>query len=42
LIAILCAAASAIAFILALGTTDVWPLAWIAAAPVLWLAFGNV
>ena len=39
--AILCAAASAIAFILALGTRDVWPLAWIAPVPILWLAFGR-
>jgi apolipoprotein N-acyltransferase len=41
LIAILCAAASALAFILALGTGDVWMLAWLAPVPVLWLAFGG-
>jgi apolipoprotein N-acyltransferase len=40
MIGILCAAASAVAFILALGPGDVWPLAWVAPAPILWLAFG--
>jgi len=36
--ALACALASAIAFFLALGTPDVWPLAWIAPVPLLWLA----
>ena len=41
MIAILCAVASAIAFILALGTADVSLLAWFGAIPVLWFAFGS-
>ncbi len=41
MIALLCAAASAIAFSLAHGTANLWPLAWIAPVPLLWLAFGN-
>ena len=28
-------------FYLSQGLDDVWPLAWIAAAPLLWLAYGN-
>jgi apolipoprotein N-acyltransferase len=38
---VLCALASAIAFFLAHGTADVWPLAWLAPVPILWLAFGR-
>ena len=33
-----CMLASAIAFFLALGTPDVWPLAWVAPVPLLWSA----
>lgn len=39
--ALLCAIASAIAFFLALGTPNAWPLAWIAPVPLLWLALGH-
>ena len=41
MIALLCTLASALAFALALGTPDVWLLAWIAPVPILWLAFGD-
>ena len=39
--ALVCALASALAFFLALGTPNAWPLAWIAPVPLLWLAFGD-
>jgi apolipoprotein N-acyltransferase len=39
--ALLCAAASAIGFFLALGTADAWLLAWLAPIPILWLAYGE-
>jgi apolipoprotein N-acyltransferase len=38
-IAILCALASGLAFLLGHGTADVSALAWVAPVPVLWLAF---
>jgi len=41
MIGVLCAAVSAIAFILGLGTADLWMFAWVAAVPILWLAFGG-
>ena len=41
MIALVCALASAIAFFLALGTPNAWPLAWIAPVPLLWLAFSD-
>ena len=41
MIALLCTLASALAFALAFGTPDVWPLAWIAPVPILWFAFGD-
>jgi apolipoprotein N-acyltransferase len=39
--AIVCALASALAFFLALGTPNAWPLAWVAPVPLLWLALGH-
>ena len=39
--ALACALTSAIAFFLALGTPDAWPVMWIAPVPLLWLAFGD-
>jgi apolipoprotein N-acyltransferase len=39
--ALLCMLVTAIAFALAHGTPDVWPLAWLAPVPILWLAFGK-
>lgn len=39
--AILCALLSGAAFYFSIGLGEVWPLAWIAATPVLWLAFGD-
>jgi hypothetical protein len=35
-----CIILSAIGFYLSLNHGDMWPLAWIAPIPVLWLAFG--
>jgi len=40
MIALLCTLASALAFALAHGTPDLWPLAWLAPVPILWLALG--
>ena len=39
--ALACTVASAILFVLALGTPNAWPLAWIAPVPLLWLALGH-
>src|SRR4051812_32560275 len=39
--ALACALASALAFFLALGTPNAWPLACIAPVPLLWLALGH-
>jgi apolipoprotein N-acyltransferase len=41
MIALLCAALGGIASYLAFGLDDVWWLAWFAAAPILWLAYGE-
>ncbi len=41
MIAIACALLSAIGFFFSFGLGDCWPLAWLAAVPVLWLAFGE-
>jgi apolipoprotein N-acyltransferase len=41
MIAALCAALSGLAFFASTGLGVIWPLAWFAAAPVLWLAFGD-
>ena len=41
MIALLCTLVSALAFALAHGTPDLWPLAWVAPVPILWLAFGE-
>lgn len=41
MIAALCAALSGLAFFASTGLGVIWPLAWLAAAPVLWLAFGQ-
>ncbi len=41
MIAILCAFSSAAGFYLAFGHGALWPLAWIAPVPVLWLGFGD-
>jgi apolipoprotein N-acyltransferase len=41
MIAILCAALSGLAYFASTGLGVIWPLAWLAPAPVLWLAFGN-
>jgi len=39
--AIICCVLSAAAFWFGHGVADVWPLAWLAPAPVLWLAYGE-
>lgn len=39
--AILCALLSGVLFFFSTNLGETWPLAWIAAAPVLWLAFGE-
>lgn len=39
--AIICAALGALAFYFSAGLGDAWPVAWIAAAPLLWLAYGD-
>lgn len=36
-----CELLAAVGFYFSLGLGDVWWLAWVAAAPVLWLAFGQ-
>ena len=41
MIAALCAALSGLAFFASTGLGVIWPLAWLASAPVLWLAFGE-
>lgn len=41
MIALLCALGGALAFFLALGTPNAWPLAWVAPIPLLWLALGG-
>ena len=41
MITVIAALLSAILFYLSHGLDDVWPLAWIAPAPVLWLAYGK-
>jgi apolipoprotein N-acyltransferase len=41
MIAALCAALSGLAFFASTGLGVIWPLAWLAPAPVLWLAFGE-
>lgn len=41
MIAIIAALLSAVLFYLSHGLDDVWPLAWIAPAPILWLAYGK-
>jgi apolipoprotein N-acyltransferase len=41
MIAILCTLLSAAGFYFSFGLGDCWPLAWLAAIPVLWLAFGE-
>jgi apolipoprotein N-acyltransferase len=38
---LICAALSAVMFYLSQGPANVWPLAWLAPVPLLWLAFGN-
>jgi apolipoprotein N-acyltransferase len=38
---VLCAALSGLAFFVSTGLGVIWPLAWLAPAPVLWLAFGQ-
>ena len=38
---LLCAALSGAMFYLSQGTDDVWWLAWFAAVPLLWLAYGS-
>src|SRR3954452_9703895 len=40
-VAVLCAIASAIGFYLSLNLGSMWPLAWVAPIPVLWLVFGE-
>jgi apolipoprotein N-acyltransferase len=40
-IAILCTALSAVAFFASIDLGDLWPLAWLAPLPILWLAFGR-
>ena len=39
--ALVCAALSGVCFYLSNGLGEVWYLAWIAALPILWLAYGN-
>lgn len=41
MIAALCAALSGLAYFASTGLGVIWPLAWLAPAPVLWLAFGD-
>lgn len=41
MIAIACAVLSAVAFYFSFGLGDCWPLALVAAVPILWLAFGD-
>ncbi|HVZ70197.1 MAG TPA: nitrilase-related carbon-nitrogen hydrolase [Rhizomicrobium sp.] len=41
MIAALCAALSGLAYFASTGLGVIWPLAWLAPAPVLWLAFGE-
>jgi apolipoprotein N-acyltransferase len=41
MIAALCAALSGLAYFASTGLGVIWPLAWLAPAPVLWLAFGH-
>jgi apolipoprotein N-acyltransferase len=41
MIAALCAALSGLAYFASTGLGVIWPLAWFAPAPVLWLAFGQ-
>ena len=41
MIAFLCTALSAAAFFGSIGLGDLWPLAWLAPLPILWLAFGR-
>lgn len=41
MIAVLCALLSGAMFYLSQGTADLWYLAWLAPAPVLWLAYGD-
>ncbi|MDE2132980.1 MAG: hypothetical protein KGM97_04625 [Alphaproteobacteria bacterium] len=41
MLALLCAAASAVCFYFSTDLGALWPLAWIAPVPVLWLAFGK-
>jgi apolipoprotein N-acyltransferase len=41
MIALLCTVATALAFALAYGTPDLWPLAWLAPVPIVWLALGE-
>ena len=40
-VAALCTIASAIGFYLSLNLGSIWPLAWVAPIPVLWLVFGR-
>ncbi len=40
--ALLCAALSGVMFYLSQGADDVWWLAWFAAVPLLWLAYGPI
>jgi len=42
MIALLCAVFSGVMFYLSQGVDDVWWLAWIAPAPLLWLAYGEM
>jgi hypothetical protein len=39
--AVICTLLSGAGFYLSLNLGGVWPLAWLAAFPVLWLAFGG-
>jgi hypothetical protein len=41
MIPLFCALLSAVGFYFSLGLGDLWWLAWFAAVPVLWLAFGE-
>ena len=41
MIAFLCTALSAAEFFGSIGLGDLWPLAWVAPLPILWLAFGR-
>lgn len=42
MIALACALLGGAMFYLAQGLNDIWPLAWIAPVPLLWLAYGRV